>query len=220
VDPEPDSGQDQPEWKFKDISETLSKSLDDTSCDHITFRIRIFAPHPHDPGQLICLWRRTSELAKFFSQMKQAISSITVQLENSENASWYGSGMPNNSIPDPFYERYDHETSLLPFCRLRNVTQFNILSPEGMPRGVFDGEFQLAMESVIECHKTPFDENTSDLDKTLNDGIIHVDMFLGERLCFLPGKTARMLRLERHKLNCNELAAISSSSVPSVRFLW
>jgi hypothetical protein len=46
----------------------------------------------------------------------------------------------NNSILDPCYERYDYETSPLPFCRLRHITQFNILSPEG-PVASLTGNF-------------------------------------------------------------------------------
>jgi hypothetical protein len=195
---EPGSHQDQTKWKFKNVAEALAEGLGDIS---VSFRIHIFAPHPGDPGQLICLWRRTNELAKFFAQMKD-ISNITVQLENSKSVTWYESGMPNNSIPDPYYERYDHETALLPFGRLRNVTEFRILSPEGISDGIFDWKYILAMENMIEGLKEPFDESTSDLDKTINDGCIHTDTFLSTRLLYLlPGKTAIMLRLEQHKLD-------------------
>jgi hypothetical protein len=198
---EPSSHPDQTKWKFKDVAEALAKGLGDISCSSVSFEIHIFAPHPRDPGQLICLWRRTNELAKFLAQMED-IASITVQLENSKNVTWYESGMANNSIPDPYYERYDHETSLLPFGRLRNVTEFRILSPEGIPDGVFDWKYILAMENMIEGIKEPFDENTSDLDKTINDGWVHTDTFLNMRLLhLLPGTTARMLRLEQHKLD-------------------
>jgi hypothetical protein len=101
--------------------------------------------------------------------------------------------------PDPYCERCDHET-FRSLCATSQNSE-SCRRVEYPHDGVFDRKFVLAMETMAESFKTPFiNENASDLNKRWVDSYGHFSKH-ARLLYLLSGRTARMLRLEQHRLD-------------------
>ncbi|KAL4903238.1 hypothetical protein BDW74DRAFT_156897 [Aspergillus multicolor] len=107
---------------------------------------KIYAPDPHDPGQLMVLWRRVNNLVDLLGQAS-SIQKIKIKLRSKKQYTWAKRNAKDrtsvefarwplafcNDKPFPYSlnfsiarNPYDHEVVFLPFCRLKNIEAMRI----------------------------------------------------------------------------------------------
>ncbi|RAH80322.1 hypothetical protein BO86DRAFT_433340 [Aspergillus japonicus CBS 114.51] len=166
--------------------------------------IHIYAPDPHDPGQIILLWNNIRNLTSFLEAA--TIKSITIDLKEYKGSDWQDAGRAVESIPYPGSHQPDHNVVFLPFCRLCNVKSLHIVpSSRRMDRVIDWGFINYGRDFILNNGYETYNDGTLSQDPRyrdvvplfddLNGTIRDMQFFLDTRLDLLPGDTAAMLRL-------------------------
>ncbi|KAL1968893.1 hypothetical protein VTN77DRAFT_1254 [Rasamsonia byssochlamydoides] len=173
--------------------------------------VTITPPDPSDPGQLACLWKKTSNLMKLLQGLRSPPRHVTIcLLDTPDAAAWHWDENPNTSVSNSLcHSCVDYQTVVSPFSRLRSIDRFAICpdSDFDVLRKIIDEDDILALIELVEvCAQTrerkPADKVHVDpkdcCDK--QDAHCHTlyeNFFLDVMLNTLYGPTTRILHLQR-----------------------
>jgi hypothetical protein len=190
------------ELHLRDLQDATSRGFLDLLYKKLeAIKIEIKAPAWEDPGQIVCLWKKVTDLVDFLSQVG-GLPDVEVHLQDSERAKWSTEGKPQQCIPQynlfPGYDHYevDFEAILLPFCRLRNVPTASVHTTENI-KGSGNLIENYALTMMME---EPFGKALDDSvwsDDYTQQCLDTIHFQFDDALDDLPGYTARMMRLDR-----------------------
>jgi hypothetical protein len=198
-------------WTLASVRDALARGLRYLPFNELEVWVSIPAPEPDDPGQLICLWKKTSDLVEFLNMAKCMIKFLGLRFEDTKRTTWvtrchqHGERRLVSSIvfhPDrrrgefrPVDLRADIEILLFPFCRLTYVQSVYVQASDEilhiLPCQRYRGRrpwLRVVAESIVG------NSHPRDADNALWD---ICEFYLECKLDILNGETAEMLRLER-----------------------
>ena len=160
-------------------------------------RITIEAPSSEDPGQVICLFKKCTSLAKMLESAQSyqyGLPDIEIILMNShlEDNLWISNGQPHRTVSNIWN---DMQIVTLPFARIRGARSATIEYHKHKPNSYYiDNIARLirrkAPFGTLVAPGSPWNDAT--IRKKLNEMFMQIE----RRLDDSRGETANMLRLE------------------------
>lgn len=205
-------------WPLTSLDDSIKRGFGNLPYHKLKrIQINIEAPEMRDPGQVLCLHKKCTNLAELLEQAKQGLPDIEISLFDSSSAQWsLESGEAQRSIwvdrrkhyppefnkfdtgrENIFNRVYDYIVVLQTFSRLRNARSAIIHSPNNMriDHNFMEGIALTLMER--EPTGSYLDADDSWDDATLQKEMDEIYMGLDLDLDVLPGPTANWMRLDR-----------------------
>ncbi|OJJ48233.1 hypothetical protein ASPZODRAFT_130190 [Penicilliopsis zonata CBS 506.65] len=211
-------------WCIRGETDARDRGLENFPFDRIrSLNISLLAPDPHDPGQLLCLWRKVNRLVKFLQGIRvSCIKKMTVSFLSHENSAWYDEkteaatssmceGLPKAATSrmgeELFEALQDYRVLFAPFVRLRNIKDLEVRTGSTQLEGAVDWNMIQEVVCIIKerfGHGFPSTKTNQEMhdDSEFMDGYRFLAYILEDALDHLGGWTAAMLRLERESQWC------------------
>jgi hypothetical protein len=121
------------EFHLRDLTDAISRGFVNLPYKRLEeIKVEIEAPASADPGQVVCLWKKVTNLVDLLSQAG-GLPNVKIHLQNSGLARWSTEGKAQKSIPHqgdlyniPGAYDPDFEAILEPFCRFRNISKASV----------------------------------------------------------------------------------------------
>lgn len=200
-----------PDFHFRDIKDAISQGFNRMPYDLLKgIKVEIGAPSRTDQGQMLCVWKKCFDLAKFLGTRN---SPFLAPLElcfvdTSSSASWFHAkkDLPQRSFPTiqpgcsiPV-EEVDFMIALVPFVCLRGAVKVTITLSENLRVNLQRNSKYygiVAAESLMQFRGPVGSSNHAGEDDDMRLERDDLYLRLETRLDFAVGRTANQLRLER-----------------------
>ncbi|KUJ15144.1 uncharacterized protein LY89DRAFT_783350 [Mollisia scopiformis] len=184
-------------WTIPNIQHPLCESFKNLPYGELQ-GIQIWIDAPENITQLFCISRNVRHLVNLLDQAGK-LPAVSIHLSNTSNKTWAEQdGTAQRSLPGR-YAKPDYFVALLPFCRLRNISQASLHVPNGF---IEEGNVDLQLMEQVMGRNMPFGSFTGDDEQIWYDNEMQTDlddiyMHLERELDTMTGLDPNMLRLER-----------------------
>ncbi|KAL8826502.1 MAG: hypothetical protein Q9170_007378 [Blastenia crenularia] len=187
-------------WLFQNLNDAINQGFNKLPFEQLRkIQINIEAPDRTDPGQVICLHKKCTDLAELLENAKQGLPDLEIRLIDSDKAQWTSKGKPQMSLAseDDIVSTKDHEIVLLTFVRLRNARSVNIRVPIVFSEGYGWIENMANTLMAKDPVGTYLEASNAWNDEENQEDLDDIFMELDLKLDSLHGHTAHMMRLDR-----------------------
>ncbi|KAL8681033.1 MAG: hypothetical protein Q9186_002806 [Xanthomendoza sp. 1 TL-2023] len=119
-------------WSLQNVDHAIALGFGELPFERLrSLKINIKAPDKHDPGQIVCLYKKCLDMAALLQVAKDGLPALEINLVDSASAAWSSKGEPQQSVD---FDRAKH------YLWHGGYHPMSGFTPTALRRGLYDAD--------------------------------------------------------------------------------